>query len=323
MELKNNGKINFIIDLFLPLDKYMSGGLVALHKLAYNLADSGHNVYIFCEPAYPHRNITVIPAKYEIITGHRFNCSWEGFSFNYNNTVSIYPEHSGPNKFNTSNNVRWIMYHTTKKEEESFNDTDYIFNYGNFKTYTNREDGKLRVLDYNLEVFYDKKELRSGYCHILGKETPKNYKEIIANFNSTDITHIKDQTDLNLLREEFNKYEYFLTFDKKTYLTTAATLCGCKSVILNNGYNNNYLTYINGEVNNAYTDLGQSDKELTPLEYRLENPIKMFGVAYGLEDLPWAEKTVTMVRDYVKELEKIDKKNVNKFINFWEKKCYG
>lgn len=300
MELKNNGKLNFIIDLFLDLENYMSGGLVSLHKLAYKLADKGHNVYIFCKPNYPHKNITVVPSKVNIVQGHQFNCTWEEFSYNLNTTVSIYPEHSLKNKFNTIHNVRWIMYHTTKKDEENFSDSDYIFNFGNFETHIERNDGKLTVIDYNLDKFFIQNNNRKGYCHILSKKTPNNHEEILNKFNSIDMTNFHNKCDLYQLGVEFNKYEYFLTFDDKTYLTTAAALCGCKVIILNTG-----------------------QKNFTPLEYKLQTPTNMFGVAYGLDDLKWAEDTIHLVRDHIIEMEKIDKKTVNNFINFWENKCYG
>ena len=320
MKLKNNGKINFIIDLFLDLDNYMSGGLIALHKLAYVLAEKGHNVYVFCKPGYPHENITVIPSKVNIIEGHRYGCTWEAFSYNPNTTVSIYPEHSIKNKFNTKHNVRWIMYHTTKENEENFNDSDYIFNYGNFKTHTKRSDGILRVIDYNTETFFNENGDREGFCFIHGKQTPENYKDLLKIFNYDDISHIhKKQTDLNLLRKIFNKYEFFITFDEKTYLTTAAALCGCKVIILTDQENKfGKKTYV--DVDNKEYDIYE---KLTPTEYRIQNSINMYGVAYGLEDITWAQKTTHMVKDHIKNLEKIDKKHINKFIELWEEKCYG
>jgi len=300
MKLKNNGKLNFIIDLFLDLDNYMSGGLIALHRLAYELADEGHNVYIFCKPHYPHDNITQIRSKINSIKGHKYTANFETFSFILNNTISIYPEHSINNKFNTTHNVRWIMYHTTPKDEKNFKEGDYIFNYGNFKTLNVKEDGKLTVKDYNLDKFFIENNNRKGYCFIHGKETPSNYQEIISPYNPIDITSYKNQPDLNLLRKEFNKYEYLLTFDEKTYLVTAAALCGCKVIILNP---NNF-----------------EKGKLTPLEYKLKNPLKMFGIAYGIEDLEWAKKTINLVPDYIPKFKDIDKKTVKNFIKFWEDK---
>jgi len=323
MKLKNNGKLNFIIDLFLDLDNYMSGGLIALHRLAYELANRGHNVYIFCKPHYPHDNITQIRSKINSIKGHKYTANFETFSFILNNTISIYPEHSINNKFNTTHNVRWIMYHTTPKDEKNFKEGDYIFNYGNFYTYTNREDGKLRVLDYNLDKFFIEDNIkRKGYCFINGKQTPKNYKEILSKFTYTDITEIKHDTNLNTLRKEFNKYEYFLTFDQKTYLTTAASLCGCKSIVLDPfSKNKNYISAVNdGITNNAYTDSDMFDTPLTPIEYKLENPEHMFGLAYGIEDLKWAEDTIHLVRDHIKNLEIMNNQKIDRFVKFWENK---
>ena len=50
-------KLNFIINLHLSIKEMRNGGLMVLHKLAYELANRDHNVYIFSEPYYPHPNI--------------------------------------------------------------------------------------------------------------------------------------------------------------------------------------------------------------------------------------------------------------------------
>ena len=57
MEFHNNGKLNFVIDLHTTFGEALTGGLMVLHYLAYIIAKKGHNVYIFCEPEYPHENI--------------------------------------------------------------------------------------------------------------------------------------------------------------------------------------------------------------------------------------------------------------------------
>ena len=317
MELKNNGKLNFVIDLFINYKDQMSGGLVALHRLSYELAEKGHNVYIFCEPEYPHENIHVIPCTTEI-EGSRFHSIWEPFSFNLNNTISIYTEHNLNNPFGTKHVVRWLLYHTKREFEEQYHDNEYYFNFNNFYTYKNKEIRKLTTLDYNLNKLYiENNNNRKGYCHILHKNTPTNGNKIIENFNSKDLG--KDwynKGGFDYLREEFNNHEYFITFDQNTYLTTAATLCGCKSIILNpNNKDNN--------IKNAYTESVDYKYNLTPTEYRLKNSKNMFGVAYGIEDVKWAENTIHLVRDHIIELEKIDKKTIDKFIDFWNEKCYG
>ena len=44
----------------------------------------------------------------------------------------------------------------------------------------------------------------------------------------------------------------------------------------------------------------------------------MFGIAYGFDDIGWANKTIGLSTDYLKELEIIDDKTVDEFIKFWE-----
>jgi len=259
----------------------------------------------------------MIPCTTEI-HGSRFHSTWEAFSFNLNNTISIYSEHNLNNPFGTKHVVRWLLYHTKREFEEQYHDNEYYFNFNNFYTYKNKEIRKLTTLDYNLNKLYiENNNNRKGYCHILHKNTPTNGNKIIENFNSKDLG--KDwynKGGFDYLREEFNNHEYFITFDQNTYLTTAATLCGCKSIILNpNNKDNN--------IKNAYTESVDYKYNLTPTEYRLKNSKNMFGVAYGIEDVKWAENTIHLVRDHIIELEKIDKKTIDKFIDFWNEKCYG
>ena len=49
----------------------------------------------------------------------------------------------------------------------------------------------------------------------------------------------------------------------------------------------------------------------------------MFGVAYGWDDINWAQKTIDFVPEYLKELEVLDNKTVDNFIKFWKKRIYG
>jgi hypothetical protein len=46
----------------------------------------------------------------------------------------------------------------------------------------------------------------------------------------------------------------------------------------------------------------------------------MYGIAYGLDDISWANKTIDLSTDYLKELEIIDNKTLTDFVRFWETK---
>jgi len=317
MNLKNDeGKFNFVINLHHEYARAMSGGIVALQTLAYKLAERGHNVYIFCNAEYPHENIHVIPSKSVYTEGFLEGYEWEGFNYPLNTTISILPQITRGNPFNTIHTARWILYDTEWEIEKDYAADEVYFNYGNFKTFKDVPKNKLTVFNYNFDKLYQTNfGERKGFCHLIHKHTPPNGEQIFENLKSFSLNNWKTSGAYDYLREQFNQYEYFLTYDQKSFYTLAAGLCGCKSVILNAGQSYEFAP-------NAHSESNEYRNILTPTEYRLENPIQMFGVAYGWDDLNWANKTIDMVPKHLRELQKIDDKTVDEFIRFWEKKIF-
>ena len=312
MILPDENKINFLVGVHVNFAQVLTGGVVAMHKLAYNLAKTGHNVFTFCEPEFPHENIRVIKSVGNRLNDLETEWSWETFQYPLNKTVSIYPQIIRGNPYYTKHVSRWVLYHTEKPIEDLYGEDDVYFNYGNFKTFKNVPDRKLTVFNYYFDKLYaTNNESRKGFCHLSHKNTPPNGHEIFKEFKSFDLGEWKTSGAFDYLREQFNKFEYFLTYDQKSFFTLAATLCGCKSIILNPGPS--------FEIHqNAFSLSDEYGKEMTPTEYRLNNPIQMFGIAYGLDDIGWANKTIGLSRDYLKELEIIDDKTVQDFVKFWE-----
>ena len=107
MVLKSdNERITFIVDTLCTIDFTHKGGSYAIHKLAFELANQGHYVYVFNEPFYPHPNIEVISTN-KIVhdDGWWGDYSWEPFSYNPSRTVSIYTQITWGNQFNTIYNT--------------------------------------------------------------------------------------------------------------------------------------------------------------------------------------------------------------------------
>jgi len=301
--LKDNGKINFLIDIHSTYAEALTGGIVAMHKLAYEIAKRGHNVYTFCEPHYPHENISVINSQ------KNGNLDiWKPFSFNITNTVSVYPQIRRDNPFNTKHVVRWLLYHTEKDVEKGYGDDDYILNFGSFKTHNLKEDGQLSLIDFGFDKFFDRKQKRRGICHLNHKNTHIHSDLFFKELNSTDLSDWKEKGSFSYMAEKLNEHEYFYTYDEKSFWAFTAALCGCKVVICNP---------FNSSNSDEYEHNGE---KLTPTEYRLQNPLMAFGVAYGAEDLNWAIETQKFVYDHLKELEKIQEKQLDKFISYWEQK---
>jgi hypothetical protein len=315
IHLPDEDKLNFLVGVHVGFGDVLTGGVVAMHKLAHNLAKTGHNVFMFCQPEYPHENIKVINSQAKKLNDHETQWTWEVFHYPLNKTISIYPQIIRGNPYNTQHVSRWILYHTERPIEELYGENDVYFNYGNFMTYKNVPDRKLTVFNYYFEkLFVTNHGKRKGFCHLGHKNTPPNGNEIFKSFGSEDLGSWKTLGCHDYLREKFNQYEYFLTFDQKSFFTLAATLCGCKAIVLNPGPAHEYSP-------NAFSESDEYGKTYTPTEYRLKNPIQMYGVAYGLDDIGWANKTIEFARDHLQELEIIDNKTVTDFVSFWEKKC--
>jgi len=298
----DDNKLTFIVNTMISIGLENKGASFALHKLAHEIALRGHYVYVFNEVKYPHKNIKVIPTQIieSFEDGWRNHFSWEGFGFNLKNTISIFPQTTYGNPFNTMHNVRWVLHDYDQEQWDTFGTDDVIFNYGTFKVPEETKQLPLTVFDYNFDKFYNTNNPnRKGFGHIIHKNTPDWGLDFLKNIGSTEIPHYNGKKEINYLLDEFNKYEYVLTFDDKSYYTTAAALCGAKSVILNP--NNN----------------------TSPIEYRMGNPIQMCGVAYGMNDIKWAEQTIGLVKDNLSQLEYRDKKTIDNFIKYWEKKVFN
>ena len=294
-------KLTFIVNTMISIGLENKGASFALHKLAYEIGLRGHYAYVFNEPKYPHKNIGIIPTQItESFDGGWINhFSWESFNFNLDRTISIFPQITYGNPFNTVHNARWILQDYSQEQWDTFGVNDIIFNYGTFNVPEGTIQQPLSVFDYNFEKFYNTHNPnRKGFGHILHKNTPDWGLNFLNNLDSVEIPHYNGKREIDYLLEEFNKYEYILTFDDKSYYTTAAALCGAKSIILN------------------------PNKDISPTEYRLQNPIQMCGVAYGMNDIKWANQTIDLVKDNLLQLESRDNKNIDKFIEYWEDKVF-
>lgn len=310
-------KINFVVGIHRSYDTVLTGGVIAMHRLAYLLADKGHNVFIFTKPEYPHSNIVQIPSKITKADGFVDFFEWEKFSYMYHNTVSIYPQTTRSNPYGTKHVTRWILYDTEQSIEAAYGPDDIYANFGKFKTYRTVQQIPLTVFDYRLKDLYiTNYGKRKGFCHILHKHTPPNGEAFINQLSTFDLTNWKTNGAYDYLREQLNQYEYMLTYDQKSFYTIAAGLCGCKSIILNPGKSYEFAP-------NAYSESPEYFDELTPEKYREQNIIQKYGVAYGLDDINWANQTIKKVRPHIIGVSKTDMETVDNFVKYWENKLFN
>ena len=304
MILHNENRLTFLVEVHTtpPLDfskgeESWRGGDVVMHKFAYKLAERGQRVVTFSEPMFPHENISFITSTYSD-DGEMWFLS-ERLQFPLNETISVYPEIQPGQPLATKFNARWFLSDDLNHPWiESENDA--YFNFSTWKT--DRPTQHLKAIHYNFENLYKTNNgRRKGFCHVLHKYIPKDFESILKPFNSENISGWRERGGISYLREKLNEYEYLITFDKHTAMTYLPGLCGCKSILYN-------------------ADEHIEWKNMTPEEYRLKHPHRKYGCAFGIEDIEWANKTIDLVPDHLKEMEKEDDKSIDNFIKFWEKK---
>lgn len=293
------GKLNFIIDCRHTFGESLRGGIIVLQKLAHDLVELGHNVYMPTKPMYSDKIIEIPTYGNSWNNYENPSFGFDTFTFPYDNTISIYPGGYG-NLYNTKYVVRWLLQDTEESYEKTWSKNDLIYDFANFKTIFNLPKKELTTFDFRFNEMFDKHyENRKGFCYLKHKNTPENNSTIIEQLNPTNLQGWETKGAWSFLSEEFNKHEYFVTFDRKTTFCVLAAMCGCKSIVLN------------------------PDKSVSPIEFRMKTPAFQFGVAYGLEDISWANKTVDLSRDYIIELDKYNKKTVINFVDDLMKKVYG
>ena len=308
MILHSEDRLIFLVEVHVtpPLDfskgeESWRGGDLVMHKLAYKLAERGQRVVIFSEPMFPHENILVLDSKLKAPTDDDGR-DWafpEKLQYPLNETISIYPQIQPGQPLNTKFNARWFLnddsHHPWIESED-----DAYFNFSTWKT--DRYTQHLKAIHYNFENLYKTNNgRRKGFCHILHKNTPEDYESILKPFNSEDISDWIERGGISYLREKLNEYEYLITFDKHTAMTYLPGLCGCKTILYNAVEHTEW-------------------KNMTPEEYKLKHPHRKYGCAFGIEDIEWANKTIDLVPEHLKEMEKLDDKSVDNFIEFWEEK---
>jgi hypothetical protein len=249
------------------------GGLTVQYELCRNLENMGINVRIWAPEKIPNN----IFMKY-------YNDD-----FDLNETVVIYGETISGNPLNAKYIVRWILAPigiiSSTEILKTWSKNDLVYYFNSEKKFENNPEmiGNIyKTLTYmyiNPLIKNYKNPSRTGYCHTLRKiNMHKNIQYIYLPQGSFEITYKHTQEDyINI----FNKKEIFISYDPLTFLSIIAAMCGCISVVV--------------KVEGIGT---QSEwiKTTYASEYAKEKNIdKLYGIAYGQEEIYWAKNTIHLV----------------------------
>ena len=258
----------------------------------FNLSDGGTTVQyylgkIISELGFDIKMFTNNDISYNSI----FNNFTSDTNYNKEETIVIYCEGIQGNPLTAKYVVRWMLSELGKNVPYNYvntwakNELVYYFNsekrfeddsdlLGNiYKTLTCMYIHPL-IKNYNIPS-------RKGYCHTIRKIfMHKNLQYIDLTQKSFEITcHHKQEDYINI----FNKKEIFVSYDPLTFLSIIAAMCGCISVVI--------------KVEGIETQLDWIKTTYAAQYAKEKNIDKLYGIAYGLEELYWAKNTLHLVEE--------------------------
>ncbi len=269
--------------IYCPYDfTLISGGIIALHKLADNLSRiNGVQSYIYT----PKKNPNYCGTK---LTGS------EHLKIMDADTIVVYPEVTPHNPLNAQKVVRWILNTpgvATATVENTWKPTDRYFLYDNLFTVRNLGQViamKLSVLEPFQNIFkVTNTGKREGCCHLIRKGAHKKQN-----------WHPKDSFCIDALNgnfEEqakvFNRCQTFISYDDHCFTTTQAALCGGLVIVVPN-------------------------ENVTPEKWYADLPTHKYGQSYGVTGIAHALDTQHLLKQFVSEQELQCQKEAEAFINF-------
>ena len=266
--------INYII--WSPEYTDSSGGIMALHLLARDLANEGYPVLITTQKTIKGSLAKTLP-----------DCPLD---FKPEETMAIYPEIVSGHPFveNAKYVTRWLLNTPGKIGGDGiYGESDLVYKYWDYfeAPDESKVTGFLRTMDAKLDQYVNKGQERSGECYIVKKGSKK-----VLDKHSPHSVNIDQFKGDDYLVDLFNKTERFISYDSMTFHSIHAALCGCLSIVI--------------------PDEGVSKEEFVKRTPQYKN-----GIAYGMDDIQHAKDTQHLLRADIQAVEDECKQLVRSYIN--------
>jgi hypothetical protein len=299
----NEDKFKIIIYYPYTFSKDIGGVLILTYfAIKINEILKDNVVYLFND------NTTIINTE-----NFYFNNFTKDRNFNKENTIVIYAEGVVGNPLNAKYVIRWILAELSINSAadiyKSWGKDDLVY-YFNKEERMNKNPEKigniykiLTLIYLNPKVIMTNLEKRNGWCFTYRKSNIHKNIDIIHPSEAYELARFISQ---DKCVEVFNKYKYFVCYDPLTFLSIMSLLCGCITII--------------------YPIKGTSKKEWLSSsifnEYMKDNNIDdIYGLAYGIEDLSFAEETISKAPKLVNDvINSINNKYIELFLDDIENK---
>lgn len=282
------------IVIYTPELDYKAGGSIALHNLAKELRDQhcDARIFPFKEKKYPNEFCDKFARFKDIDAG----------------TVVVYPEIIKGNPLNAKNVVRWILCdlgkNCAKDIYKSWGENDLVFHFSPFTGELGSHEIELLYVIWLHPKIRNENLPREGSCYLL-KKSGKFHRKITP-FHPDDAVLI-DNLSLDDIIEVFKRKKYFYCYDPYTFYESIAALCGCVPIVYP----------IQGMDKLSWLKTKASFQQFIGRRNNVS------GVAYGVDDIPYAMATLDSAWKEEGEIIEFGKKTVSNFIKIINAYFFG
>jgi hypothetical protein len=268
-----------------------SGGRIVLHYLCHLLNQIGETAYVY----YSHGQWKRRPKKWKKSLRYN-NFNNKLFHGNFTNEVVVYSCKVPGNMYDANYSVRYLLSKPRQGHHgDNYGKNDLIVGYR--EAFTTKEfpitDENCISIEYTMDDVYYQTNFgeRTKTCYMIRKANKRYWPQKQLDGHAKDSICI-DQKSHQEIAKIFNECDKFICYDTDTYFSEFAVRCGCTSIVIPNE--------------------GVSKKEWRP------NVKQTYGIAYGLNDIEYAEQTKYKFLEYQKEIEQNNIDAVKKFVKLCE-----
>jgi len=274
------------------------GGIVVLHKLCDILNNLGYDAYITTTEKLCFGNY-----EYIVLNG-AYNTK-VATDLDIENDIVLYPEIQPGNPLGCKNVVRYILnkYHLPEHENNmaTWDKGDYWLYFHELFYDQIKPRNILHVIDPKLDIYkdYGLERTREACFTYRKKSNEVENLNIIHPEDAIEIPYgMSDQELVNI----FNTCKRFYSYDTETYLSILASVCGCESIVV------------------PY-------KNFTKAQLLNKQPSFKYGIAYGLDDLVYANSTKHLLTEHLMLLQQTQNTDTEiefkKIIQYFKVKQYA
>ena len=278
--------------IFAPYWDPTCGGVNVLCTLAKKLYEKGHDTKLWSDVDYS--AVNTIFSRYT---------NQIGFD---EDTIIIYPEMIIVNHLQAKRVVRWVLYGAHLYD--SYQPNESMYYYSPF-CQNNFPKKMLKVFHLPPDLNFPKEPRTEESCFVIKKgERSQFIRNQLALNPPTgfDLSSLKQHSEIV---EVLKKTKYLHCYDPASFVVVMAVLCGC--IVIQHPYIE-----------------GQTREQWEHTVIGIDSMGKIKGVAYGDEDLSFAESTIHEAPEYFQKIFEFADSTLDSFIedmetgNFTTEPCY-